>query len=238
MAHPPRAPRRRRRAPLEALPRRRRRRARRARRRSPRAGGGFSDDFSTPGHRVPAGVRPARRALPGAVRRHRDASSSRSRTARCATATGPPRSPTPCGAIARPAARHRGGRPARRRRPGLARRADRVHDRPVRPARDGPRQARRASGSRRSSAITRARGHRDRRAAARSSTRPSRPTAPVGELIGLAVAIIVLTLVFRSAAAMLLTLRQRRDRARRRAAAARVRRRASPTSRASRRRSA
>ena len=47
--------------------------------------------------------------------------------------------------------------------------------------------------------------------------------APVGELIGIAVAVLVLTLVFRSAAAMLLTLVSRAARARRRDHAADVR---------------
>ena len=105
---------------------RRRRRARRARRCSPRTGSGFSDDFSTPGHRVPAGVRPARRALPGAGRRHRDRRLLRRATARCATAErGRPRSPRRSAAIA--GQPHVTGAPTRcRRGPGLARRADRA----------------------------------------------------------------------------------------------------------------
>ena len=156
--------------------------------------------------RVPAGVRPARRALPRSVPATPRPSCSPSTTARCATPRAGRRDRRGGRRDRRPAARHRGGEPARDRRAGLARRADRVHARssttspPPELGAGAGRAARR--GRRRSPSAPASRPS----ATARSSTRPSRQTAPVGELIGIAVAIIVLTLVFRSAAAMLLTL--------------------------------
>ena len=200
--------------------------ARRARRWRPALGGGsFVDDFRTPGTESQRAIDVLDAALPGRVRRHRERRLRRrlGHAAR-ARAAGRDRADRRRRSARQP---HVTGAPSRSRRAAASSRADgRIAFVPVQyddtapDARQGAGRAARA-------------GVRDRRAAPASRSRATAPivdqaeqsTAPVGELIGVAVAIIVLTLVFRSVAAMAADADLLADRARRRPAAAPVRQR-------------
>ena len=162
------------------------------------AGGEAADDFYDPGHRVPAGARPLQGAQPRA---------SRAPTRRSSSASTRARSPTPARA---PRSRARSARSR-----DLDGRRSRSPTRSPRAAR-----SRATAGSRRSTSATRTEpaGPREGRTARRCSTAAetaerggvdvaargilidlaSEQEAPVGELIGVGIAIILLTLLFRS----------------------------------------
>ena len=154
-------------------------------------GGAFVDNFTHPRHGVPAGARPPRPSASPPSRATPRRSCSRSSAGRCATGT--------AAAIAAtrrdraPAARDRRRAAAARARSSAIGFLTVQYDQPAQDLQRAPGE-RLADASRASASKPGSRS----RAAARSSTRPSSSRAPVGELIGLAVAIIVLTLVFRS----------------------------------------